>query len=282
MRRIILGSFLCFLSGLFPLFGQSIIKESQTFRSKLLDKEIKYSIYLPDGYFSSEKDYPVLYLLHGYSGNELSWVSDGKVKEITDTSIQNGESVPTIIVMPDAWDSWYINQYDGKCNYEEMFFQELIPFMEHKYRIKSDKQTRSIAGLSMGGQGAFLYTLHHPDYFASCAPLSAAIFDDQTLKQRIDSQDKNDLFKRLIGEDLNHWKKNSILDLLQSAKTNVRYYIDCGDDDYLLQGTLDAHRIMQEKGIKHELRVRDGAHNWEYWRSALPEVLKFISHGMNN
>lgn len=282
MRRIILGSFLCFLSELFPLFGQSIIKESQTFRSKLLDKEIKYSIYLPDGYFSSEKDYPVLYLLHGYSGNELSWVSDGKVKEITDTSIQNGESVPTIIVMPDAWDSWYIDQYDGKCNYEEMFFQELIPFMEHKYRIKSDKQTRSIAGLSMGGQGAFLYTLHHPDYFTSCAPLSAAIFDDHTLKQRIDSQDKNDLFKRLIGEDLNHWKKNSILDLLQSAKTNVRYYIDCGDDDYLLQGTLDAHRIMQEKGIKHELRVRDGAHNWEYWRSALPEVLKFISHGMNN
>ena len=89
-----------------------------------------------------------------------------------------------IIVMPDAWDTWYINQYDGKVPYEDMFFEELIPYMEKTYRIRSDKESRAIAGLSMGGYGSFLYSLHHPDMFCACAPLSAAVFDDTVMEAR--------------------------------------------------------------------------------------------------
>ncbi len=266
------------------VFAQSIVKESITFKSKILNKEIKYSIYLPEGYETSHRSYPVLYLLHGYTDNETAWVLKGRTQEIADESIRKGEATPMIIVMPDAWDSWYINQHDGKCNYEDMFFQELIPFMEKEYRIKATKKTRAIAGLSMGGQGAFLYSLHHPDYFSACAPLSAAVFDERVLQFRISSNDKDDLFKRLFGTTLDHWKKNSILDILkESEKGNgVRYYIDCGDDDFLLQGNLEASKIMKEKKMPHELRVRDGSHNWDYWRTALPEVLKFISIDFGN
>ena len=89
----------------------------------------------------------------------------GQMKTIADRAIANEEAVPMIIVMPDAWDTWYINQYDGKVPYEDMFFEELIPYMEKTYRIRSDKESRAIAGLSMGGYGSFLYSLHHPDMF---------------------------------------------------------------------------------------------------------------------
>ena len=94
----------------------------------------------------------------------------GQMKTITDQAIAKQQAVPMIIVMPDAWDTWYINQYDGKAPYEDMFFEELIPYMEKTYRIRKDKESRAIAGLSMGGYGSFLYSLHHPDMFCACAP----------------------------------------------------------------------------------------------------------------
>ncbi len=283
MKKRILISLLATLL-LTPAFAQSIVKESVSFKSEILKRDVRYSIYLPDGYNTSERLYPVLYLLHGYTDDETAWVLKGRAQEIADESIRKGESVPFIIVMPDAWDSWYINRHDGKCNYEEMFFKELIPFMEKTYRIKGTKKTRAVAGLSMGGQGAFLYALHRPDMFSACAPLSAAVFDDASMQQRLQSQEHDNLFTRLFGKEPDHWKKNSILDILRNAKKDngVRFYIDCGDDDFLLNGNLEASKLMKERRMKHELRVRDGGHTWHYWRTALPEVIKFINVSFGN
>ncbi len=269
---------------LLPAFAQSIVKESVSFKSEILMRDVRYSIYLPDGYNISERYYPVLYLLHGYTDDETAWVLKGHAQEIADESIRKGESVPFIIVMPDAWDSWYINQQDGRCDYEEMFFKELIPYMEKTYRIKGTKKTRAVAGLSMGGHGAFLYALHHPEMFSACAPLSAAVFDDASMQRRLESKENDNLFGRLFGKDIDHWKKNSILEILRNLKRDngVRFYIDCGDDDFLLNGNLDAGKLMKERRMKYELRVRDGGHTWHYWRTALPEVIKFINVNFSN
>lgn len=260
--------------------GQSVVRESLKFSSKELGREISYSIYLPADYETSDRHYPVLYLLHGYTDDETMWLQAGDMKAIADRTIASQEAAPMIIVMPDAWDTWYINQHDGACNYEEMFFNELIPYMEKSYRIRAKQEYRAIAGLSMGGYGSFLYSLHHPDMFAACCPLSAAVFGDEIMSQRL-TQKHNDLFTRLFGTDLKHWHKNSVLKLLSEwdAKKplRVRYYIDCGDEDGLLDGNIEAHKMMRQKEIKHELRVRNGGHTWTYWRTALPEVLKFVS-----
>jgi hypothetical protein len=204
----------------------------------------------------------------------------GQMKTIADRAIANEEAVPMIIVMPDAWDTWYINQYDGKVPYEDMFFEELIPYMEKTYRIRSDKESRAIAGLSMGGYGSFLYSLHHPDMFCACAPLSAAVFDDTVMEAR-KARSHKDLFNRLFGPGDEHWKQNNVLKILSDWDQNdlpkIRYYIDCGDDDGLLDGNMQVHQVMKQKGIRHEFRVRDGGHSWTYWRTALPEVLRFVS-----
>lgn len=280
-RRIILSwciSFASFLS----VLGQSVIKESQKFYSNLLNKDVSYSIYLPDGYGVSERTYPVLYLLHGWTDDETSWIQMGDMQAITDRAIMQGLAAKMIVVMPNAWETWYVNSYDGKFPYEDMFFEELIPYIQRTYKARTEKQFRAIAGLSMGGYGAFLYTLHHPEYFTACAPLSAAIYTENQMKKALNT-DRGKLFDKLYGKGnlTPYWYENSVLYLLErmedGVSLNVLYYIDCGDDDTLLHGNNLAHELLREKNIAHEFRVRDGGHTWTYWRTALPSVLEFIS-----
>ncbi|MEG1543231.1 MAG: alpha/beta hydrolase family protein [Tannerellaceae bacterium] len=279
MKRIVITTVL-FLLPLFSMLAQSTLLESKKFNSKILNKEVAYSIYLPDDYNTSTRNYPVLYLLHGWSDDETSWVQIGNVKDIADKSIKEGNAVNMIIVMPNAEETWYVNSFDKKERYEDMFFEELIPYIESNYRARAEKQFRAISGLSMGGYGSFLYSLHHPDAFAACAPLSAAVYTDETLSKDKESV-RGKLFKKLYGTDINYWHDNSVLFLMENLKegtqVSTRYYIDCGDDDTLLHGNNIIHEIMQQKGIKHEFRVRDGGHSWTYWRTALPTVLEFIS-----
>ena len=94
---------------------------------------------------------------------------------------------------------------------------------------------------------------------------------------------RGSLFEKLYGKNVitDHWYKNSVLDLLDKVEektfSRTRFYLDCGDDDTLLDCTYAVHLKMNKKKIKHEFRVRDGYHSWTYWRTALPSVLEFIS-----
>src|SRR5210317_377341 len=135
-----------------------------TMDSEILNMERKYAIYLPPDYETSERSYPVLYLLHGAGDDQTGWIQFGEVLHLTDKAIKEGKATPMIIVMPDAQsgERGYFNNINGKWNYEDFFFQELMPFVEKNYRIKGEKRFRAIAGLSMGGEGSFMYALHHP------------------------------------------------------------------------------------------------------------------------
>ena len=273
--------YLLLLCSFFEL-SASTVRESLKFNSQILGREVSYSIYLPEGYDTSNRLYPVLYLLHGWSDNETSWIQMGNMQTIADQTIQNNEAAPMIIVMPDAKVTWYVNAYNDKDSYEDMFFKELIPEIEKKYRTRTEKQYRAVAGLSMGGYGSFIYALHHPEYFSACAPLSAAVYTDEDMKEYLKTYYAKE-FEGIYGKGLitDHWYKNSVLHLVKNAKkedlSKVRFYIDCGDDDDLLHGNYLIHEMMQEKNVKHEFRVRDGGHSWTYWRTALPEVMKFVS-----
>lgn len=247
--------------------------------SKILKMERNYAVYLPPGYETSERSYPVLYLLHGATDNHTGWIQFGEVLHITDKAIQEGIATPMIIIMPDADTKvmGYFNVPD--YNYEDFFFEEFIPHVEQKYRIKGTKRFRAVAGLSMGGGGSFMYALRHPDMFSSACPLSAYVGPltleqaDQSMKRRnpniTDAQVKS------------YFENYNALNLLANADVekvkSVRWYIDCGDDDFLYEGNSKMHIEMRKKEIPHEYRVRDGGHRWSYWRSALPEVLRFIS-----
>jgi len=263
------------------------LKESLSLPSKILGKNVEYSIYLPYDYELSQRKYPVLYLLHGYSDDETGWTQFGEVKSIADQLAGDPEATSMIIAMPDAGVNWYINSYDGKVRYEDFFIQEFIPFIERTYKTRATKEFRAVAGLSMGGHGTLIYALKHPDLFAAAAPLSAAAWGREDMlafeQERWDSFLGFIFGKGLVGEGrlTDHVKNNIPLYLAESQDVEklktVAWYIDCGDDDFLINGNMALHKIMTAREIPHEFRVRDGAHNWTYWRTALPEVIKFVS-----
>lgn len=257
------------------------VKDNLTLPSKILKGDRKYAIYLPPDYETSERSYPVLYLLHGAGDDQTGWVQFGEVLHIADKSIAEGKATPMIIVMPDAntGQRGYFNDLKNEWRYEDFFFDEFMPFIEKTYRIKKEKRFRAVAGLSMGGGGSFMYALHHPELFSSACPLSAYIGPLTLADAKAGLERSNQ--KGTDAEIEAYFNKHNAISLVNNIKDDqkkaVRWYIDCGDDDFLYEGNSLIHIAMKKKEIPHEFRVRDGSHTWTYWRTALPTVLSFVS-----
>jgi len=270
------------------IFAQTTgkVSEGKLIKSSILNKEVRYTIYLPAGYETSERSYPIVYLLHGYTDDDTGWLQFGEINRYADKAISDGTIPPMIIVMPDGGVSWYMNSYDGKEKYEDFFVKEFMPSIEKMYKIKTQKKFRGIAGLSMGGFGSLNFALKYPELFAAVAPLSAAIWDDNAMETTpTESYDRT--FAQLFGRDLKGkdrlskaWYDNSALKLVETKSVEdlkkVRYWIDCGDDDFLTKGNCLLHIALTEKKIPHEYRVRDGGHTWDYWRTGIIPALEFI------
>jgi enterochelin esterase-like enzyme len=262
------------------------VLEQNTVKSNFLNRQVKYTIYLPADYETSNRNYPVVYLLHGYTDDNTGWLQFGEINRLADQAINEGKIPPMIIVMPNADSSWYINSYDGKEKYEDFFIKEFMPAIEKMYRIKAEKRYRGVAGLSMGGYGTLIYSLKYPELFAAAAPLSAAVFDDQAMTSMPDVNYEN-VFGQLYGRGqkaaarLNPpWYSNSVLKIVDAKSADdlkkVRYWIDCGDDDFLTKGNCLLHIALTDKKVPHEFRVREGGHTWTYWRTGIIDALQFI------
>jgi enterochelin esterase-like enzyme len=244
--------------------------EEGTVKSALLGVEKPYLVYLPAGYDAHpEKSYPVLYLLHGASGNQYSWQGAGIMQQLTDEQIAAGLALPMIVVMPDARgegenfngkNMGYFNQPDWP--YEDHFFGEFIPHIEKTYRIAGDKKHRAVAGLSMGGGGTVGYAQKHPEMFSSACPMSGALAG----------------MGRNPGNSHVEFVQNATPEQVEALRS-VRWWVDSGDDDFLWKANFDFFAAMKEKGIPLQFRTHDGGHTWEYWQRALPDVLTFISIG---
>jgi len=272
--------FLAFSACSFAQTGKVMDNLSMT--SKILKMDRKYAIYLPPGYETSQRSYPVLYLLHGGGDDQTGWVQFGEVLHIADKAINEGNATPMIIVMPDgsAGQRGFFNDIKGTWRYEDFFFDEFIPFVEKQYRIKGEKRYRAVSGLSMGGGGAFIYALHRPSMFSSSCPLSAStgslsLESSKSYYGQFGIKDVTD------AEIEAYYKRYSVLPQIESIPADtlksVRWFIDCGDDDFLFEGNSLVHIALRKKEVPHEFRIRNGGHTWTYWRESLPSVLAFIS-----
>lgn len=264
------------------------VLEQETIKSNILGRNVNYTVYLPADYDISQRSYPVVYLLHGFTDDNTGWLQFGEINRYADKAIADGTIPPMIIIMPNADSSWYINSYDGKENYEDFFIKEFMPFVEKKFRIKAEKKYRGVAGLSMGGYGTLIYALKYPQLFAAAAPLSAGIFTSEEIKAMPDANYAN-VLARVFGKDLKaearltgNWYNNSVLDIVDKESADslkrVRYWIDCGDDDFLTNANCLLHIALIKKKVPHEFRMRDGAHNWTYWRTGITDALQFIGY----
>lgn len=264
----------------------SKVFDNLSMESKILNMDRKYAIYLPPDYETSQRSYPVLYLLHGGGDDQTGWVQFGEVKHIADKVIKDGKATPMIIVMPDASSGirGYTNDAVGEWRYEDFFFEEFMPFIEKTYRIKNEKRFRAIAGLSMGGGGTFYYAVHRPDLFASACPLSASVrtIDKDGAKSYLKRRGMKDASEKQIEDWLEKYNIHEIIkNMPEEQKKEIRWYIDCGDDDFLYEGNSLIHISMRKHEIPHEFRIRDGKHDWTYWRDSLYDVLNFITIGFH-
>ncbi len=265
--------------------------------SKILNTTVKYNIYLPDSYSHKNAKYPILYLLHGLKGTYETWDKYG-LTWVADLKMHSREVREMVIVMPNAGGpqtdkirNGYFN-VEG-WNYETFFFEEFMPEVEKKYNIIADKGHRAISGLSMGGSGTVTYGLHHPELFCACYDISGWVGMYDKEHGGIFRTDCPEPQRKDYRSDIEYATHKSVWDnrpipYLEQASLEklaqlrtVRWYIDVGDDDILLEPNVDLFLSMRKHKIKCELRVQDGVHNREYWYKALYTMLPFVSESMD-
>ncbi|HMV09943.1 MAG TPA: alpha/beta hydrolase-fold protein [Cyclobacteriaceae bacterium] len=264
------------------------LREDQILQSTILNRAVEYAVLLPAGYDESEESYPVVYLLHGYGDDETAWYKNGGLQYYVDKYIT--ETVPMIYVMPQGFNTYYIDKYNGNFPYMEMFVDELVPEIDARFRTKKDRSQRAVMGYSMGGYGALILPTMHPEVFSISIPLSMSFRTDEQYiaesQQAFDNQWAPNFGPGQgvsgIARLTDYFKQRSPFYFFQqedlSVYNNVKFLIDCGDDEEALIFTSNnIHSLMRSNGIAHEYRVRSGGHSFDYWKKSYPEALKFIS-----
>ncbi|MFT4093839.1 MAG: alpha/beta hydrolase family protein [Niabella sp.] len=234
--------------------------------SRAMNKKVKTVVLLPDSY-DKNKLYPVVYLLHGYSGNYANWAKAAAVQEAPD--IYN-----EIIVCPDGgYGSWYWDSpVDPSFKYETYVSGELVEWVDKTFTTVKSPRGRAIAGLSMGGHGALYLAIKHPDVFGACGSMSGGV-DIRPFP------DNWDMAKRLgkYAEYPERWEKNTIVNMLHLIEPNtLSIIIDCGTEDFFYKVNEELHQQLLLRNIPHDYIIRPGAHTWPYWENAVAYQLLFF------
>lgn len=282
MKKIMLSILVVFSA--LALQGKAKVV-NDTLYSKVLNAKRAYTVILPSSYKSNpDKQYPVLYLLHGMYDNNVSWTNKADAHMESDRLFKSFLASEMIIVTPDAGGYDPVTEQNGYFDipgwpYEKFFFEEFMPFIEKTYRIIGDKEHRAIAGLSMGGGGTVSYAQRHSDKFCAAYAMSAwvSLTDEQRKDPTAFAGKIVPLHLSIIKNDCIEYVKNADEKTVEELKS-VLWYIDCGDDDFLLDRNLEFYQAMRAKGIPCQLRVRDGGHTWEYWHTALSTCIPFVSN----
>lgn len=262
--------------------------------SDILGTDIPFSILLPESYQADQSaKYSVVYMLHGYGDNWKSWNGNYLHANSKIQSLEGRGLSEMIYVFPCGFTTYYCNFYNGKYDYMDMFTQELIPYIDRTYRTIADKDHRSITGYSMGGFGAMVLPLKHPELFNSSAPLSMSFRTDE--QYMAESQSGWDgqwgkIFggvgksgqERLTEYYKAHCPLYQFNSEHQAELSTVNWFFTCGDDEEQLLIANDAlHVMMRDNSYAHEFRVGNGGHKSSYWMDALEEVLPWFDHNMN-
>ncbi|MCV9928843.1 esterase family protein [Flavobacterium sp. LS1R49] len=236
--------------------------------STSMNKNIKTCVIVPENYKKSKKKLPVVYLLHGYSGNYATWVKS--FKEVGEQVDKYGFIV---IGVDGNYSSWYFDSpIDPTFKYETYVVDELVPFIDKNYKTIASREGRAISGLSMGGHGALYLSFKHQDVFGAAGSMSGGV-DFRPFPE------KWDIKKRLgsITEFPENWNKNTVVNMLGLVENNnLKLIIDCGVDDFFIDVNRELHTKMLGLKINHDYIERPGKHNGEYWENSLKFQLLFF------
>lgn len=277
------------------------------FYSPAVDRQMKFDIVLPPGYENTETRFPVLYLLHGYMQNYTVW---GRFLGAAEQAQRLGD---LIVVMPDGGNSWYLNydsSEDGQSNdWEDYIIRDLIPHVDLHFRTEANREGRAIAGLSMGGFGAFSLGLRHPRLFISLGSTSGALSHARTIASAIRSgqyrpgqqapMSSSEQFRQAdlqvaqlidipgfstqaertpkgvafaTAEQADAYDPFSIIyDVPRSAMPHL--YLDAGTSDPLIADARELAQLLMINNVPFDYRQAAGGHTAEYWREAIGPMM---------
>ena len=221
-----------------------------TIDSKILGRQMKCSIYMPEGY-DGQTTLPVLYMLHGYGDDQNSWLEKGNLAALTSSAITNGEVGKMVVVTPDAMQTFYCNGFQDGMAYEDYFFNELIPTIEGMLNVGKDKSMRAIGGLSMGGYGTLYYAVQHRDMFCCAYAMSPACYIDGL----------PNLFELYPACPVGELPELTI----EVGTEDTTVYEAC---PYL------AAYISGSGHTNFEYIERAGIHDWTFWKECYPKFMK--------
>jgi len=246
------------------------------FPSAILGKTMALYVYLPPGY-SPEREWPVLYLLHGFGNNEIEWFEYHKLNEVADRLIEVGLIKPTIIIAPQMDNSWGIDSGKPAMNgtspkralfngqYESYFVKEVMTLAETRYHASKERSKRSLGGISMGGFASLHIGLRNPELFARVGGHSPALRGSQI----------PDYF--LYAKP----RKMADVDPIALARTQnlrgMKVFVDCGSDDSLFAGCKEFADVLLERKADVTFFSAPGAHNGSYWHPNLARYLRFYA-----
>lgn len=262
---------LCFSILFFAIaqFSFAASVDTVTTYSEAMKKNIKAVVITPDSYKNGAA-YPVVYLLHGYSGNYADWITKApSVRSAADT-------YQVILVCPDGgYSSWYFDSpVDKTSKYETYVSGELVKWIDAHYKTIRDRTGRAITGLSMGGHGALYLAFRHLGLFGAAGSMSGGV--------DIRPFPKNwDMALRLgsYAEHPDNWEKNTVINMLHLLTPDtLSIIVDCGTEDFFFKVNQNLHEKLMERNIPHDFITRPGAHNWPYWENAVTYQLLFMRH----
>ncbi len=289
--------------------------EARTFQAASLGVAKTYWVYLPAGYAGSTARFPVVYLLHGLGGTEKNWLDHGALKDAADAL-----GLHAIVVMPDGDASFYVDgpaePYDaclGKkpdvnkgeppqtfCvksgRYETYMTKDLLADVDGHYRTLAKRESRGIGGLSMGGFGALMLSMRHPDLYSATASHSGLValtyvgpHPWQKGAERLAGTASEwgagypasltDVVRRVFGGDIGRYRAHDPAVLAATLDPNaLAIYLDCGEEDEYkfddqaryLDGILDG------RGVEHDFEIAPGHHLFDFWKARLPKSLAFF------
>ena len=260
--------------------------------SKVMHRAVRYCAMLPPSYDSeNQKKFPILYFLHGLGDNEQSLVNMGAWNVIEDLREQKklGEF---IIVTPEGDRGFYVNSFDGRTPYSDFFIQEFMPAIERKYRVRSERTSRGISGISMGGYGALRFAFSYPNLFSSVSAHSAALMPQpiEQLRGAVHASGPlTALLGSVFGNPINaaHWQRNSPFALAKKNRVGLaemKIYFDCGlSDEYGFdEGTRALDDELNKLKLKHESYLYPGNHGIGYFLRHLPASMEFHSKAFDS
>jgi S-formylglutathione hydrolase FrmB len=236
--------------------------------SNSMHKYIKAVVIKPGSYKKKKNSFPVVYLLHGYSGDFSNWIT--KVPELE----KYADIYKTLIVCPDgAYSSWYFDSpLDTAYRYETHVANEVVDFIDKNYNTVADKNHRAITGLSMGGHGALFLALRHADVFGAAGSMSGGVDLNE-------SKNRFHIMKR-IGDTIlqaKNWHDMTVVNLIENyTSTGVKIFFDCGEKDIFINGNRRLHQKMLQLKVPHTYTEGPGEHNWAYWKNSIGMHLYFF------